>query len=276
MRSSGTREVFAAALHNVGSMHPVSRRDIDIDGLTAHAFTSGSNDPAAATFVLIHGIGMSHRYFARLQQQLSSHGRVHSIDLPGFGATPHPEHPLSIEEYGSVLLRVLVELQVHSCTLVGHSMGTQFVVETARLAPALASGLVLMGPVVDPRRRTLVQQGLALALDGLREPPSANWYVFTDYLRCGIRWYLKVLPAMMNYRTEQAIGDVHCPVLVLRGGNDPIAGQEWCRMLARNAPGARVLSLPGHAHVVQQSAPKRVAEAVIRFARMRVPVTEAP
>ncbi|MFC3301072.1 alpha/beta fold hydrolase [Arthrobacter agilis] len=46
--------------------------------------TRDRSEPAAV-FVLIHGIGMSHRYFRRLGAVLAAHGDVHLIDLPGYG-----------------------------------------------------------------------------------------------------------------------------------------------------------------------------------------------
>jgi pimeloyl-ACP methyl ester carboxylesterase len=46
-----------------------------------------ATDPAARapSFVLVHGIGTSHRYFAPLHFALASVGETVSIDLPGFG-----------------------------------------------------------------------------------------------------------------------------------------------------------------------------------------------
>ncbi|MHA7263793.1 alpha/beta fold hydrolase [Arthrobacter sp. TMN-37] len=40
--------------------------------------------------VLIHGIGMYHRYFQRLGDQLSAHGPVVLLDLSGSGSTKTP------------------------------------------------------------------------------------------------------------------------------------------------------------------------------------------
>lgn len=250
-------------------MQPSSPREIHSGGLVSHVCSSGFGNDDAAVYVLLHGIGMSHRYLARVQRELSREGVVHAIDLPGFGATPRPEHPLSVEEFAAIVIDVLHQLGVSSCIVAGHSMGVQFAVDAARQSPALFSGVVLMSPVVDPRRRTVLQQALGLARDCLLEPPSANLLVLGDYLRCGLRWYLKTLPAMMDYPTEQRVTDVTMPVLVLRGGSDPIAGEEWCRMLARNAPDGLLLQLPHHRHVVQQSAPRSVAGAITRFAAGR-------
>nr|WP_325209807.1 alpha/beta fold hydrolase [Salinibacterium sp.] len=245
---------------------PRSRRALTVDGSRREVDVFSTHAPAPApVVVLVHGIGMSHRYFARLHDQLSGTATVHSIDLPGFGATPHPERALSVEDHARVLAAAIDDLGVTSCTVIGHSMGTQFAVELARQRPDLAERVALLGPVVDPRRRTVVRQALSLGLDSLREPPSANWLVFTDYLRCGPAWYLRTLPSMMDYPTEERIRDVACPVLVLRGERDPIAHPEFCRQLAATAPRGRMLQLPNHAHVLQHSAPRSVAAALIRF-----------
>jgi pimeloyl-ACP methyl ester carboxylesterase len=267
---AGCHTIRAAKLPILGVMQPTSPRLITTNGpsgdLVSHVFSSGFGNDGATVYVLLHGIGMSHRYLARLQNQLSRGGVVHAIDLPGFGATPRPRHPLSVEEFATVINGVLGQLGVTSCVVVGHSMGVQFAVEAARQEPSRYSGVVLMSPVVDPRRRTVWQQALGLARDCLLEPPSANLLVLGDYMRCGIPWYLQTLQSMMRYPTERRVTAVTAPVLVLRGGSDPVAGEEWCRMLARNAGDGELLQLPRHRHVVQMSAPRSVAAAITRFA----------
>jgi pimeloyl-ACP methyl ester carboxylesterase len=226
------------------------------------------SSPASAeglpVFVLLHGIGMSHRYLARLHRELEATGTVISFDLPGFGGTPKPGARVTVEEYAELIGHALDRAGVPECVVIGHSMGCQFAVELARQRPSLVSRAVLMGPVVDARRRSVLRQALALAVDCLGETPSANAIVFTDYLRCGPKWYLTELPEMMAYPTEDRVTDVLAPVLVIRGTKDPIAGAVWSAVLAARAPNGRMLELPGN-HVVQQSAPAQVAEAVRSF-----------
>jgi hypothetical protein len=49
--------------------------------------------------------------------------------------------------------------------------------------------VVLMGPVVDVRNRTVFRQMTALTKDALLyETPGSNALVFSDYLRCGPLW----------------------------------------------------------------------------------------
>jgi len=145
-------------------------------------------------------------------------------------------------------------------------MGCQFVIELARQHPALVSHTVLIGPVVDARRRSVWRQAAALSADFLRESPHTNAIVVTDYLRCGMRWYLTELEKMMDYPTERRIGDVVTPVLLIRGARDPVAGRVWTAVLAARARLARVLEVAGGGHVVQQSAPAQVATAIRAFA----------
>lgn len=227
--------------------------------------TLSSRREAAPAFVLLHGIGASHRYLARLHRELAASATVVSFDLPGFGGMPKPPSPVSVEQYADLIGRALDHAELQRCTVVGHSMGSQFAVELARRRPELTTHVVLIGPVVDSRRRSVVRQAFALSRDGLREPPAANAMVLGDYVRCGPRWYLTELRVMMSYPTEERIESVDAPVLVLRGARDPVAGSNWSAALAARAPRGRLLEVPGSGHVVQQSAPRVVADAIRDF-----------
>jgi pimeloyl-ACP methyl ester carboxylesterase len=237
--------------------------------------TSPASAAGLPAFVLLHGIGMSHRYLARLHQELEASGTVISFDLPGFGGTPKPRQSVTVEEYAQLVGHALERAGVTECVVVGHSMGGQFAVELARQRPSLVSRAVLMGPVVDSRRRSVLRQAMALAIDVFGETPSANAIVLTDYLRCGPRWYLTELPEMMAYPTEERITDVRVPVLVLRGTRDPVAGRVWSAVLAARAPQGRMLELPG-SHVVQERVPVRVADAIRLFITNPLAVGGAP
>ncbi|GGE88273.1 alpha/beta fold hydrolase [Mycetocola zhadangensis] len=214
--------------------------------------------------VLVHGIGVSSRYFMRLANVLARSATVLSIDLPGFGPNKRPDRQLSVEDLGAVVATYLVDAGIRAPILVGHSMGAQVVVETARRLPA--AGLVLIGPVVDERAPTAWQQGMRLARDVVHESPSSNWIVLTDYLRSGIRWYLTELPAMLGYRIEETLPLLDVPVLVIRGAQDPVAPEGWARALARRSPGARVVSVPGSGHVVQHTGTAAVAAEIEQLA----------
>jgi pimeloyl-ACP methyl ester carboxylesterase len=225
-------------------------------------------DAPRRTYVLLHGIGVSHRYLARLHQELSLTADVYSFDLPGFGDAPKPRRQVPVGEYSAFVCAALSGAGVTSSVLIGHSMGTQFAVELALQEPELVAGVVLMGPVVDPLRKSVARQGLALTRDALfSETLSANVMVFSDYFRAGPRWYLTELPVMMEYPLEARIKGLSQPALVMRGGKDPIARREWCERLAALAPQGSMVEVPGVGHVLQHTAPQATAAAISSWAR---------
>jgi pimeloyl-ACP methyl ester carboxylesterase len=230
--------------------------------------------PRAPTFVLVHGIGTSHRYFARLHTELASLGDTVAVDLPGFGGVGKPGQRLSVADHARLLGAVFDQFGWSEVVVVGHSMGAEFVTELARVRPDLVSHLVLIGPVTDPRRATAVKQGLALARDTLREPMTGNLLVLADYIRCGPRWFFSQLRPMLDYRTDLAVRSVEAPTLVIRGGNDPVARASWCNRIVGQAADGELLEFPGHRHLVQFSAPVDVAAGIDTFVRSR-PVIES-
>lgn len=246
---------------------PLIPRIVTTGSLTSHVHTlSGPPDPSGPAFVLLHGIGMSHRYFRRLQAILARHGDTHAIDLPGFGSTPTPDRQLSVSDYADHTAATLERMGAGPAVVVGHSMGAQFAAELAVRHPASVSHLVLLGPVVDPARRTVRQQSLALGLDALRESPVGNAIVLGDYARSGLRWYLTELPVMMSYALEASVAVASQPVLVLRGSRDPVAPGPWCEKLAATAPNGRFVEIPGKPHIVQHGAAGATAAEILAHA----------
>jgi pimeloyl-ACP methyl ester carboxylesterase len=221
---------------------------------------AGSSGPV---FVLLHGIGMSHRYYRKLQAVLAEQGDTLAIDLPGFGGTPTPDRQLSVADYALHTAATLEKMGVSRAVLVGHSMGTQFATELAVQRPDLVSHVALLGPVVNPERRTVLQQTLALGLDSLKESPAGNTMVVSDYARSGLRWYLTELPVMMTYDLQLRLALVEHPVLVVRGSRDPVAPRLWCEKLTATAPNGRFLEIPGKPHIVQHGAAARTAAGII-------------
>jgi pimeloyl-ACP methyl ester carboxylesterase len=240
-----------------------TQRKILVRGLTFRATISEHAGSDASPLVLIHGIGVSHRYFSRLHRHLARTHTVVSIDLPGFGGIPKPPYDPDVPAMAAALGEVIAALNLGRAVLVGHSMGVQWAVDTALQRPELVSSVVAIGPVADVAHRTAAAQGRSLGIDTLGEPPAVNAVVFVEYMRCGIRWYLRQLRHMLSYAIEDRVAQLSVPLLIIRGADDPIAGLRWCRLLRQRAPDASLVLVPGHHHVVQQSAPRAVASAIL-------------
>ncbi|TDN90717.1 alpha/beta hydrolase [Microbacterium sp. BK668] len=242
---------------------PIPQRRLAVGPLVFGVVESpGPEGSSRPPVVLVHGIGMSHRYLSKLHALLAAEGRVFSIDLPGFGGLPKPPHDVDVPAMASGLADVVASLDAGPVVLIGQSMGCQWVVELAVQRPDLVAQVVTIGPVVDAGHRSVLAQTAALAVDSLREPPNVNALVLTDYIRCGIPWYLTQLRHMVGYPIEERVAVLPVPLLIVRGGRDPIAGEEWCRELRDRAGSARLVVIPGHPHNVQQSAPRATFSAL--------------
>ena len=265
---------------------PVRGRNVEVDGhqFTVHSLASTTPEPDQdkdkdknkdqPTYLLVHGIGASHRYYRRVQRSLAATGHTHSVDLPGFGRTRRPDRPVAVEEYGALLGKLLDHLEVQRVVAVGHSMGAQFVTELARQRPDAVSHLVLIGPVTDPRRATAVQQAMGLTRDMVKESPSGNLIVFQDYLDCGPRWFSTELALMLDYRTDLALREVRSPTLVIRGTGDPVSGSTWCAALAAAVPNGQVIEVAGHRHLVHHSDAAQTAAHIEAHVLRHPPVAQ--
>jgi pimeloyl-ACP methyl ester carboxylesterase len=253
-------------------------RDVESGGLQGKLYSSvqphgtgakaGTDPGARPAYVLLHGIGVSHRYLARLHRELAGVADVYSFDLPGFGKASKPGRRLQVEDFAAFVSAVLAGEGVSTYVVAGHSMGTQFAVELALREPDRVAAVVLMGPVVDSSRKSVTQQALALTRDSVfSESLTSNAIVFSDYLRAGPRWYLTELPVMMDYPLEDRLAAVRQPVLVLRGTRDPIARRPWCAKLAAAAPQGTMAEVLGQGHVFQHTAPGPAAQAISGWVR---------
>lgn len=223
-------------------------------------------EPGRRAIVLVHGIGMSSRYLSRLHDALLPHADVHSVDMPGFAGLPKPGRTVDVATMAAALGEVVASLDAGPVVVVGHSMGTQWAVELGVQRPDLVSDVVIIGPVADLAHRSAFAQTRALCIDTLLESPATNWIVATDYIRCGVPWYLAQLRPMLDYALEERVARLTVPLLVIRGERDPIAGPAWCRLLRDRAPVAVLVRIPGGAHNAQCSAPRAVAAAIIAHA----------
>jgi pimeloyl-ACP methyl ester carboxylesterase len=244
----------------------ISRR-VDIGDLTFRIISTVRETVAnRPPIVLVHGVGMSHRYLQRLHRVLAEVRPTYSVDLPGYAGLPKPRADVDVPTMGRALSEVVSSFTAEPVVILGHSMGAQWVVEAALHRPDLVDMVVTMGPVTDRNHRTATAQVWALTLDTLMESPFANGIVFTDYVRCGVPWYLAQTRHMLAYPIERRVAQLAVPLLVIRGARDPIAGLAWCRQLRDRAAEGHLVQIPQQPHVAQHSRPKAVASAVLDYA----------
>jgi pimeloyl-ACP methyl ester carboxylesterase len=162
--------------------------------------------------LLVHGLGVSGKYFRPLADLLSTSFCVVTADLPGFGASAHVRPSLDIPGQAAAMQHVLDRLGMDQPLLLGHSMGAQVVTEMAVRRPGHARGVVLVGPVVDPAIPTAFDQGWRLARDAAFEPLPLKALTTREYFRAGPRSYGESLRHMLDYRIGDRVSQVQAPV----------------------------------------------------------------
>lgn len=236
------------------------------DGLDAVVRRYPSSRTDGPTFVLVHGIGVSSRYFQPAAAELARSGEVYLVDLPGYGSAPNPKRPVSLTDHARVLAAVIGESNLVNPVIVGHSMGSQVVSLLATDFPTVSDRIVLMAPTMYPKYRSFSVAAGKLIKDIWREPLRVKLIAGTDYIfRCGLPYFLHQVPFLLADSMETRMPGMKARVLVMRGDEDVIVPREWAMSLATLAPQGRFTEVVGP-HVVMFTDPVSVAREIVAHA----------
>lgn len=220
-------------------------------------------DGPAVRCVAVPGLGLSIRGWERTLVRLSPSDAPVAVALPAFGVPAARGAALDPVSSARRLVARLDELRADRVVLFGHSASCQVVAEVARAAPARVAGLVLVGPTGDPAAATwasLVRRWIPTAR---REPLWQVPLLLRDYTYSGLVRFARAMDASRRHRLDDALSQVRCPVLLVRGAQDRICPAEWLDRLVERSGRATVRTVPGAAHMVPLTRPRELA-AVIR------------
>jgi 2-hydroxy-6-oxonona-2,4-dienedioate hydrolase len=212
--------------------------------------------------VLLHGYGVSGTYMLPLGRSLAPSFAVFVPDLPGFGRSEQPGTPLGIAELAAALAECLDVFGLQRPAFVANSMGCQVVTELAVRLPARVGPIVLVGPTVDPQRRTARRQLLDGLRDAAHEPPSLLARAARDDAAFGVGPLLATARSALADRIEERLPLITQPTLVVRGEADGFVGQNWAETAASLLPNSRLIVVPREPHAVHYTRPDLVARMV--------------
>lgn len=241
-----------------------TRMTVGDNTVDLHMNLSDASRPAV---LLIHGIGVSGRYFIPFARELVKDYRVIAVDLPGYGKTPKPRRALDIKELAAVVVQLSRQLQLHQPIIVGQSMGCQIAARAVAMEPTLFHKMLLLGPTVNKAERSLIKQAVRLGQDTLHEPLAVNWMIFVDYLRMGFLRYLRTCRYMLRDHIEEVLPQCTIPVLIVRGQEDKIVPRKWVAYLQAVTPDATIQELPDAPHAAQFMMPVHLAAIFRQFTK---------
>jgi 2-hydroxy-6-oxonona-2,4-dienedioate hydrolase len=232
---------------------------IDVNGLPVHTVVSTDSVlPGAPTVVLVHGLGLSHRYLVPIAARLAPVYRVYIPDLPGFGDSGKPPRVLDVPGLADALAAWMRTLGLGRAALFGNSFGCQIIVDLAARYPEQVERAVLQGPTTDPTERSWFWQFVRWRQNSPYNPRTLGPITRRDYRKCGLRRLLQTTHYFLQDRVEEKLPRVGAPVLVVRGQRDPICRQHWVEEVTCRLPHGRLVVIPEVAHTLVYTTPQEL------------------
>jgi pimeloyl-ACP methyl ester carboxylesterase len=271
---------------------PRTDHHIVLHGMRFHYVEWG--DRSARPILFLHGGGQTCHTWDIVCHELSPHFRCIALDQRGHGDSEWSyEGDYRIEAHAADTAALIEALYLAPVVVVGMSLGGLNGLHYTLQRPEKVSGIVAVdvGPWVNeeassPIREFMhevatleqIEQFIAAAhrfnpyrdirllrrslWHNLRRCPDGRLMWKTDLRRLDERH--AVVVAGLGVLRER-IGDLHCPALVIRGGESRILSEQDARRFAEAVPRGRWLAIPGAGHSVQGDQPKALIEALRPF-----------
>ncbi len=236
-----------------------------------------------STILLIHGFCETHKIWDGFDKKLSRYGRVISIDLPGFGMSPLPAGPVSIDLIAEIILAWLKERKIEAPVLVGHSLGGYVALAMAARDPAFCKKLVLFHSSAyadTDEKKTNRDKVIEFVITNGVEPFIKTFVptLFYDKEHPRMDMVRKIChgtPAstLIEYTKamrdrpshESLLRNFHNPILILAGDKDEIIPSDISEKMASLNPKITIFHLSNTGHMGMIEAEAEAIEKIAWF-----------
>jgi aspartate dehydrogenase len=242
-----------------------------------HAMRAGTGP----TLLLLHGIGSSAPSWQRQFERLSADYTLIAPDLRGYGDSPDPTGPPSLDAVADDLAALLEGKPAH---IVGVSFGALAALGLVRRHPELVRSLVLsdttlgrgfLGPAdlkawVDGRYALSAElqsraDERAAEIAGPNATPGVLAEIARNMRRARPAGYTYVTDIIAATDARPWLPAIDVPALVICGEHDGVVGLALSQTIAEAMPDARLATIPGAGHAPNVESPDAFATAVRAF-----------
>jgi pimeloyl-ACP methyl ester carboxylesterase len=233
--------------------------------------------------VLIHGFCETGEIWDGFDKLLSEFCRVITIDLPGFGKTPLPSVPFTIDDIASLVIDFLASKGIESPVIVGHSLGGYVALAIAVMDPDYSNKIVLFHSSIfsdSPEKQAnrdkvidFVSRNGVIAFTETFVPS-----LFADKNNKAIQWVRSVcdetpINTLVEYTKamrdrpsrEDFVKNFDHDVLVIAGNSDDIIPLEISTKMAHIIKNSHFLVLEGTGHMGMIETPEQAANTIKHF-----------
>lgn len=251
---------------------------------TVPAFKEQGDGPL---LLFLHGIGGNQDSFDAQLPHFAGKYMAVAWDMPGYGATPLPDEPLTFELLADAAAAVIDALAVDQAHVVGHSMGGMVAQTLVKRHPERIASLVLSGtspafgkPGGDWQAQFLaarlkpLDQGKTPAdfaealVDGMwgdNDDPAAKARAAGSMKALSADSYRAALKCIVTFDERENLPHIACPTLCLAGEKDTNAAPAVMEKMAAKIPGARYHCMPGVGHLANVERPDLFNAAIDDF-----------
>jgi pimeloyl-ACP methyl ester carboxylesterase len=210
----------------------------------------------------LHGFGISGRYLVPTAERLAPFHPTYVPDMPGYGRSPRPNHPLTIPELALKVIAFMDALGIERACLMGNSMGCLVTMECAIRFPHRIQRAIMVSPAGGAHNQPLLRGIAQLGVDSLRESRGLLQIAVPDYLRFGIINSIRLFRDMAIFATSERAIELDSPALVIIGGRDPLVSRSRLQKLVSDQPNMTMVIQDRAAHAINFSHPRSLARVV--------------
>ncbi len=256
---------------------------VEVGGIRLGYDIDGGGPPV----VLLHGFPL-HRAMWRPQiAALRDRFTVVTPDFRGFGESPVPGGPLTVDDYAQDVLRLLDALGHERVILGGCSMGGYVAFRVVAQAPARVSALLIADSRAEPdtdearqRRYAAIKRIETEGTTGFLEEFAAALVGPTTKARRpevveAVRTIIGSPPSQSVTAALAAIagrpdsrpllGSIEGPALVIVGEEDTLTPPASAEVMVKGMPRARLVTIPAAGHLSNLEAPDTFNRAAREF-----------
>ena len=198
---------------------------------------------------MLHGYGANKESFSRQIAFFSRFMRVIAVDMSGFGQTPEPDRPYSLEDYAAEIKRVIDDTGEEKIDVLAHSFGARVAVRLLKNDNRIDKLIFTGAAGLKPKRnfRYRVRRASFLLLKNFLPREKLKRFYSSDYV--GLSPIMKEsFKKIIAETLDKEYAKITNNTLLIFGKKDKTTPPYMARKMKRLMKNSRLVMIGGAGH----------------------------